>query len=344
MKTYAFELSGEHETIPQSEALALTEIYSSKFREICLLDQCLLVEAENLNFEALGRRLAMTHHIIEVMAISKARLEDLAKAITQIDLPAKSYRIRAKRIKQAAMPGDVVEKEIGRVLFHRGFRANLKSPEIKLRAVITGDKIVLGEEMASPDRSGFESRRPHLKPFFHPGVLMPRMARALVNLSQAMPGERLLDPFAGTGGILVEACLIGIDGVGVDVQKRLIRGAKSNLLGLDCSLIIGDAKRLPFKKASIDAAVLDTPYGRSALIEARSKEDLLAESLKELFRVLKPRRRMVIVADRPIETQVSAEGFEIIQMHSDRVHRSLTRHIFVCKREELSKQAALQNE
>lgn len=332
MKTYAFELSGEHETIPQSEALALTEIYSSQYREICLLDQCLLVEAENLDFEALGRRLAMTHRIIEVMAISEARLEDLAEAASRIDLSAKSYSIRAKRIKQAAMPGDIVEKEVGRILLSRGFRADLKSPETKLRAVITGDKIVLGQETACLDRSSFESRRPHLKPFFHPGVLMPRMARALINLSQVIPGERILDPFAGTGGILVEACLIGIDGIGVDVQKRLIRGAKANLSGLNCCLIVGDAKRLPFKDTSIDAAVLDTPYGRSALIEARSKEDLLDESLAELHRVLKPGRRMVVVADRPIEAQVSAAGFDIVQVHSDRVHRSLTRHIFVCRR------------
>jgi tRNA (guanine10-N2)-dimethyltransferase len=332
MKTYAFELSGEHGTLPRSEALALTEVYSSKHREVCFLDQCLLVEAEDLGFEALALRLAMTHSIIEVMAVCEARLEDLAEAVARIDLPSKSYRIRAKRIKQAAMPGDAVEKEVGRALFRRGFRADLKSPEIKLRAVITDDKIVLGQEIARTDRSGFESRRPHLKPFFHPGVLMPRMARALVNLSQAMPGERLLDPFAGTGGILVEACLIGIKGIGIDVQKRLIRGARANIACLDCSLMTGDAKRLPLKDESIDAAVLDTPYGRSALIEARSKENLLDESLAELHRVLKPGRRMVIVSDRTIEARVSAAGFEIIQEHSDRVHRSLTRHIFVCKR------------
>src|SRR5512147_1159049 len=155
MKTYAFELSGEHEILPRSEALALTEVYSSKHCEICLLDQCILVEAEGLDFEALGRRLAMTHRIIEVMAVCEARLEDLSEAASRIDLPAKSYCIRAKRIKQAAMPGDAVEKEVGRTLFRRGFRADLKSPGIKLRAVITGDKIVLGQEMAHPDRSGF---------------------------------------------------------------------------------------------------------------------------------------------------------------------------------------------
>ena len=39
MKTYAFELSGEHETLPRSEALALLEIYSSEHREIAFYDQ-----------------------------------------------------------------------------------------------------------------------------------------------------------------------------------------------------------------------------------------------------------------------------------------------------------------
>ena len=144
-------------------------------------------------------------------------------------------------------------------------------------------------------------------------------------------GERLLDPFAGTCGILIEACLIGIKGVGIDVQNRLVQGAICNLTGLDCSLIFGDAKRLPFRDASIDAAVLDTPYGRSARIEAESKELLIAESLVELRRVLKPGRGMVIMADRNIAALLNEARFEIIEVHQDRVHRSLTRFIYVCR-------------
>ncbi len=329
--TYAFELSGEHETIPRSEALALTEVYSSRYSEIGLMDQCLLVVAENLDSTALGRRLAMTHRVIKVMAVTEARLDDLAQAVKGIDLNARSYSIRARRIKTAELPGDVVEKEVGRVLFHRGLRADFKSPEIELRAIITGNRIVLGREVARPDRSSFESRRPHLKPFFHPGVLMPRMARALVNLSQVMPGERLLDPFAGTAGILVEACLMGIRGVGVEVQKRLVKGAVTNLAGMECDLIAGDAKRLPFKDASLDCAVTDIPYGRSALIRATSREDLLDESLAELRRILKPGRRLILVADRDVSSQLLQSDFCLRESHLDRVHRSLTRHIFVCE-------------
>jgi len=334
MKSYVFELSGEHESLPRCEAIALVEIFSDRYREQSYLDQCLIVEAEGLDVRALGDRLAMTHRIIEVMAICEADLEDLARSVALLSLPDESYRIRARRIKNASPRADAVEHEIGRVLLGKGIRADLKSPNIELRAVITSGKIILGVEVARVDRSSFEARRPHLKPFFHPGVLMPRMARSLVNLTQIRAGERLLDPFAGTCGILVEACLMGIECLGIEAQGRLVKGAICNLENMNCALVLGDAKRLALKDASIYGAVLDIPYGRSARILASSKEDLLKESLSELFRVIRPGRRMVIVADGPIDSQISNAGFRVIQSHLDRVHRSLIRHIFLCQREE----------
>lgn len=328
---YAFELSGEHQTLPRSEALALLEIYSSNHRKISTLDQCLVVEAHGLDAGALERRLAMTHSVIEVLAECPANLSALGDAARQMPMPEGSYRIRARRIKQAHLPVDQVERCIGGALFRRGLRADLSNPQTELRAILTEDEAILGVEVAHPDRSSFELRRPHLKPFFHPGVLMPRMARTLINLVQVREGEILLDPFSGTGGILVEACLVGITGLGVDVQRMLVRGAKSNLAGLDCSLISGDAKRLPLKNASVDGIVSDTPYGRSALIQADSREELLSESLREMHRVLKPGRRLAVVADRPIDDHIAEAGFRIIERHSDRVHRSLTRRIFICE-------------
>ena len=332
MKTYAFELSGEHESLPRCEALALVEAFSTRFSEVEFLEQCLIVETEGLDVEALGLRLAMTHRIIEVLAVCPADLEALAEAASCLQLPPKKYLIRARRIRDSAPPADAVEHEVGKILFRRGYRADLSHPELLLRAVITSGKIVLGLEVARTDRSSFEARRPHLKPFFHPGVLMPRMARSLVNLTQVRAGEILLDPFAGTCGILIEACLIEVNGVGIEVQPSLVRGARCNLKGLDCGLLLGDAKRLPLKDASIDAAVLDTPYGRSAKIMAASKELLLRESLGELFRVIRPGRRMAIVADRSIEEMIEEVGFVLLQKHTDRVHRSLTRQIFICGR------------
>ena len=65
---------------------------------------------------------------------------------------------------------------------------------------------------------------------------------------------------------------------------------------------------------------------------AASKELLLKESLEELYRVIRPGRSMAIVSDRSIEEMIEEVGFVLLQKHTDRVHRSLTRQIFICCR------------
>ncbi|HOO54415.1 MAG TPA: THUMP domain-containing protein [Methanothrix sp.] len=328
---YVLELSGEHPTIPKSEACALLEICSSGYRVVSDLDRCLVVEAQNLDLSTLGKRMAMTHRVVEVAAESEPTPEGVAEAAKDLDIPLKTYRVRAKRLGDAPLMSDEVEKMVGSVLWKRGYKADMKSPEIEIRAIVAKERIFLGRDVARADRLGFRARRPHLKPFFHPGTMLPKLSRALVNLAMVREGERLLDPFSGTGGFLVEAGLLGIRGLGTDVQEEIVLGSKSNLEGLDCTLLVGDAMRLPLKDKSIEGAVSDAPYGRSALIQAGSRDELLAGSLSELRRVLVPGRRMIYVDDRPVGGFIEDAGFEILESHAERVHRSLTRHIFVCR-------------
>jgi len=327
-RLYAFELSGEHPTIPKSEALALLEIYSLEYRVISSLDRCLIVEASDLDLD-IGARLAMTHRILQVQSMVDADLEAIMNAAGELDIPKLRYKVRAKRLGLATLPNDLVERKVGSVLWERGYQADLKDPEIEIRVLTTGEKAILGLEVARVDRGTFELRRPHLKPFFHPGAMGPRMARALVNMARLKAGERLLDPFSGTGGFLVEAGLMGIRGVGVDAQEYIVRGAKSNLSGLPCDLVAGDARRIPLRSCSIEGAVSDVPYGRSARIEAGSRDELLVRSLEELYRVLIPGRYMVFVDDRSIGYAIKKSGFKVIEVHEERIHRSLTRHVYI---------------
>jgi tRNA (guanine10-N2)-dimethyltransferase len=44
---------------------------------------------------------------------------------------------------------------------------------------------------------------------------MSGMVRSLINLAKVRAGEMLLDPFAGTCGILIEPGLISIKGTGM---------------------------------------------------------------------------------------------------------------------------------
>lgn len=59
--------------------------------------------------------------------------------------------------------------------------------------------------------------------------ISPRLAKILINLSETKKGETLLDPFCGTGVIMMEAILQGIRAVGIDNDKGALEGAEQNL-------------------------------------------------------------------------------------------------------------------
>ncbi len=52
-------------------------------------------------------------------------------------------------------------------------------------------------------RARLEARKVTHRPFSLPISLHPKLARALVNLARVPMGGVLLDPFCGTGGILL---------------------------------------------------------------------------------------------------------------------------------------------
>ncbi len=333
----AFELSGEHGTLPVSEALACLDSLKVDFRIFLKLDGCLVIEMQDdagKIADILSKRLAMTHHIIEVLCVGGAEEEDILDNVRGVGIDFEgTYSIRVKRIREySRIDTEKMERRIGGIFYGRGARADLKAPSIQFRLLLTEDKSIFGIITGSVDRSEFESRKPHYKPFFYPGVLMPRVARALVNLAE--PEVCLLDPFCGTGGILVEAGLIGIKVTGGDVQRKLLLGAKMNLdhYNISYDLMYQDACRMSLLDNSIDAVVTDPPYGRSAAIRAESLENLLTGSLNEIYRVLKRGKRAVFVSERKIEHIAEEAGFMVVESHIQRVHKSLTRRITVLEK------------
>ncbi|MCX9082881.1 MAG: TRM11 family methyltransferase [Candidatus Methanoperedens sp.] len=333
----AFELSGEHNTIPASEVLSCLRLLNADFWVCHSLNGCLVIDIKTRTgeiIEAISKRVAMTHHIIEVLGMGGPDEQEIRDMVEK-NMPDfnGTYSVRVKRVRDySKINTELMEGEIGRIFHENGKRANLKNPQMQYRVVLTEDKSIFGCLLFSIDRGVFESRKPHNKPFFYPGVLMPRVARALVNIS--MPREYLLDPFCGTGGILVEGGLIGLKVIGGDMQRKILLGAKMNLdhYNVDYSLMYEDACRLALRDESVDAVVTDPPYGRSAAIKAESLEYMLAISMKEIHRVLKNNKRAVFVSERPIEGLAQDAGFNVIEMHLQRIHKSLTRRILVLEK------------
>ena len=184
----------------------------------------------------------------------------------------------------------------------------------------------------------FGRRKPTDRPFFQPGSMEPLLARAVANLAGARPGRTVLDPMCGTGGVLLEAGLVGADVLGVDAQAKMVAGARENLALLpdgesavgvpagDPSVVRGDATRLPFVDGAADGVVFDAPYGRQSKIERHDLADLVGGALAEAGRIA---TRAVLVADRTWVGPAREAGWTLEALFERRVHRSLTRYVHV---------------
>ncbi|MDG6256177.1 MAG: methyltransferase domain-containing protein [Methanomicrobiaceae archaeon] len=232
---------------------------------------------------------------------------------------------RAKKIHGTAMDASQldIERMIGTMI---DGPVSLSRPEEEYRVVCSDDRCYVGKVIRRIDRGDFAYRNPMRRPFFHPGVMMPVTARALVNLSLVGRGDLLFDPFCGTGGVLLEGRLVGARVLGSDAEEAMIAGSRTNLPEAD--LFLADATAMPVRDDSIDAVVTDLPYGQSVRIRAVNMERLYARSLAEIRRVLKEGSRAVVVTHQEIPA-IAEEYFEITGIFRQRVHKSLTRRIMV---------------
>lgn len=324
---YYLELAGEDDRLAIAEAgLACTnlELVSPGVARASLIDR------------NLAERLAQTHTILDGVARTTGDLEALATAVQRamIDRTG-SVAVRATAVRgEAPIDEPAVERRIGSVLVGRGLSVDLDTPDHVLRILATGGteiEWIAGWIVVKPPRN-YGIRRPPQRPFKQPGTMRPQLARTLVNLSGVQTGEVLLDPMCGAGAILTEAALVGAQPVGVDLQTKMVTGARSNVAAFAGDkpaplLVRGSAAELPIRRA--DAAVFDAPYGRQSPIGFDSAPKLVRATLAELYQLVET---CVAVFDRPVDEQAAAVGWEITERLDRRVHRSLTRHIAVLRR------------
>lgn len=340
---YCLELAG------QDDAFAVAEAATAAPEATVLAPGLAL--APSLDAERV-RRLAYTHRASEVVGRTDASVESATTLLEAATLDRTgTVAVRARDVRgTAAVDTRAVERALGSVLVDRGFAVDLDDPDHELRALFAGPAesaaadrgdgaspgagvCVLGWLAVESER-GYGGRRPTARPFFQPGSMDPLFARALVNLARAGPGTTLLDPMCGTGGVLIEAGLVGARALGVDAQAKMVRGARRNLrayLGGGFLLARGDATRLPVRPDVVDAVVFDAPYGRQSKIEGESVDSLVAGALGEARRVVREGGRGVVVGDRPWADVAEDADWTVEATFDRRVHRSLTRYVVVLR-------------
>ncbi|OGL67319.1 hypothetical protein A2856_01330 [Candidatus Uhrbacteria bacterium RIFCSPHIGHO2_01_FULL_63_20] len=210
--------------------------------------------------------------------------------------------------------------------------------------IATKDGILAGRTEAVQDFEAWSKRdfgRPSRDA--KSGMLPPKLARLMVNLSGVQPeGSAILDPFCGSGTILMEAALMGSKAViGSDISKKAVADTGRNMEWMrhafpDTKKVRVSVYETPaekvdaFVKETVDAIVTETflgpPLRREANAAAirKSVNDLMRivePSLKAMAGVLKPDGKMVIAfpafrvgrafAKLPVEPVIKAIGFSI---------------------------------
>lgn len=321
-----FLLSGRHPEIGEWEIRQLCKTHRIRC-DFKRMDRLLLVKTDrHIPFV---NRLALTHEVsIFHDIVRKSEIEKLNFEVSS----GHSACIRVKKIGFHRENSEKIEKSLGAILHRHGVRINLESPEVIERVYLVNDLAIAGELIFRSSRKKFQERAPKNRPFFFPGVILPDMARALVNLTGVQKGGILVDPMCGTGSFLIEAELTGIRAVGMDALDRMVRGSEKNLHFCGCNghLITGNALQMPFHDGVFDALVTDFPYGRSTRIVGE-RQKLYRKVIEEAHRVTARNSFSVFVSMEDIEDHFYGL-FESIRKFKDRVHKSLTRRIYLVQR------------
>jgi len=315
-----FELSGENQTLPLAELECIGKVIDCRL-------QVAVVEAPDPN-EA--HRLAMTQVVSGYLGECEPTIPAFQKLLKDLGIETcESFAGRAKKIHGGCLERNPssqreFEKLIGTMI---SGTVSLNKPETEYRAVLSEDRCFFGKVLFKIDRGAYDIRNPGKRIFFHPGVMMPRMARTLINLTCSHTGDVVLDPFCGTGGILIEAEMLGMQTLGSDFDPMMVRGSLQNVP--KAHLMLADATHQPFANHSIDAVVTDFPYGQSVCIKKTdTMTRLYADTLDEINRVLRNGHRAVVVTHKDI-SDIAAAHMTILQHHEQRVHKSLVRRILV---------------
>ena len=281
-------------------------------------------------------RLAFTHQASEIIFSCSAQnfretLEKFplkfkgsfaVKMNTDKGTPALSQE-KSFELTPAAIGGIIWKKQ-------KNPRVDLKNPDVIFDVVIAHPhEIYLCRRIFTND-ARFNERKAHKRPVLHPSSMHPRLARCIVNLSSSK--KAILDPLCGSGGILLEAGLLGLKITGIDIDAKLLESSKKNLEGYSIprrqfTLIKGDSTNLTALVKETEAIVTDFPYG----LHSKAPQELAQfyETMLGQFALVSARAVVVMPDFIDAEAIISKTRLHIRRRFSFYVHKSLTRMIFV---------------
>ncbi len=346
-------LSQENRTLPKAELLARLEILGINYE---VIDEYpgvinLEVDATRDQIVSLGSHLGYTHEVLETISrTTPDKLQEDIKEIEWKDHVKDSFKLRVKRMGNGFVDKNSIEYHIGGYIKEYTRKpVNLDNPKHTIKLVYTDpvletneykesrvvgyNKIIVCELIVVQDKKHFFDNKPHKRPYFHPGSMSPKLALCMVNLARVHENDVVLDPFCGTGGILIEAGYLDARLIGSDTEKCMYEGTKLNLENEgfeNFDVFWEDARKLKLD-TPVDAVAMDPPYGISTTLGGDDTRELYRDALVNISTLLKDDGFICMASPHYIDLDeiVEQTPLSIEQQHSIRMHKSLTRIITV---------------
>ena len=335
--------SQEHSQLPLAELKAVMECEGiAADIEVITEGLVILKNISNDNlysyYEILTKRLGYTHEIHEMIERSNAdSFDGDLSAIKWSDYIDETFAVRVKRF-HSQIDTVATERKAGSLILDNceGIKVNLTKPKSLVRIVAFENDFFVAIERIKLNKKHFEDSKPHKRPFFYPGSMNPKLARCMVNLSRVKEGQLLLDPFCGTGGILIEAGLIGCKVVGSDIYWKMKNGTSINLdyYGItDYRTFNLDVRELKMYE-KVASVVTDPPYGISTSTGDIKGDDIFKEFFHAIYDNMKDDAYLCMASPHYVDLKPMADevGFEIVEQYGIKMHRSLTRIISVIRK------------
>ena len=258
-----------------------------------------LKETEHIKLEIASKEdyLELTNYLKRTAFVKNAYIETSQDPIELIDFFRPSSYKYSNYVNQKL--SEIVE-------------VNVKNPEW---TILSDGKIIVFENKEQFDKRKNKHRNVKL-----PITIHPRIARAMINISKAQ--KEILDPFVGTGGILIEGGLLGLDCKGQDIDARMITASQQNLdvFGLKVNLLEKDIFNCD--ELNCEVIVTDPPYLRNSFGNNNSKA-----IIEHMLNISKA-KRIVFAMDSTVEFNIPSK-YKLVFKTNIKVHGSLFRTIYL---------------
>ncbi|MEM0380415.1 MAG: DNA methyltransferase [Desulfurococcaceae archaeon] len=322
MKRYYYVFRKDYIDLSINELKSLMEIYDSNgFIEKCYDEICIAKHRDDAVYRIMNRAsfIKRSGRVISIDNISSPNL-DYIDEIHEYGIKwIKIHKKTSRGIDQINNYSDkLVEKSHLPVNYRRGSYLEL---------FFINDIVLIGIPIAN--RRKYEDKRIYTR-----SIALPiDLSRLLVNLTRVKEGEVLLDPFMGTGTILIEANLMGIRTIGVDIDYSLIEIARSNLNNYclnNYMIIHGDSQIIKYNE--VDGIATNPPYGRGSGLKLENIKLLYESFINNALESVRKNRYIVFVTssnlEKLIDEVISKYGLKVIGKHYIYVHSSLTRVVY----------------